>query len=566
MHSAIRRLLLVELVCLAAYLVVVFVWAAFSIPALDLVSSQVLRWILTRVFHDFGVIAPHATLLAVAIWAGMLLDEADLVAPEASIRLIKSLLVVALFVAGYEATHELLAGPGLAWQNRVAVERSLLVQDLRDRVEDYTARREFSSARQSLELLLRVDPSLEEEAERARAVIYQAEQDETARRDQEREPIPPMADAGRATGRNASELMEAARAAMDRGDYVTAHLEARRAFDLDPRNTDAWRLAEQAWELVAEGADDDRPGIQQRKREIRASMQAGRLIEAYYDLQSFVEDYPADPDIRPLSQELTQLLDRVAFFLDELESEDAGSAGPGLLVVQETADGGHELIRVASTLGQPLPRYGIQIEALEIGSDHRLVYHLEADSGRFESGQIVLRGIHRDDESRMQNPRYLSGEREDALFPVLELRVSLVNLVAVSRGQNRPGELNGFDLYRFVTGAPEASTYVPGMQIDLFRRLVAPISVVFSSLLVFAVSFRLRRRSDASFGLRGVFSVTVVLPLLAAGVFSVVEYGQTLLVALMILVAGTTVAVLVAVITQIALVALGLVLAIRATA
>lgn len=566
MHSAIRRLLLVELIALAAYLVVVFVWAAFSIPALDLVSSQVLRWIVTRVFQDFGVVVPHATLLAVAIWAGMLIDEADLVGPEAGLNLVKSLLVVVLFVAGYEATHELLTGPGLAWQNRVAVERSLLVQDLRDRIEDYTARREFSSARQSVELLLRVDPSLEEEAARARVVINEAERAESNRRDQEQQTVSPVQNAGRATGRNASQLMEAAREAMDRGDYVTAHLEARRAFDLDPRNTSAWRLAERAWELVAEGADDDRPEIQQRKRGIRAAMQADRLIEAYYDLQRFAEDFPTDPDIPPLSRELAELLERKAFFLDELESADAGSAGPGLLVVQQTAEGGHELIRVGSTLGQPLPRYGIGIEALEIDADHQLVYHLQVDSGQFDSSQIILRGIHRDDESLVQNPRYLSGEREEALFPVLGLRVSLVNLVAVSRGQNRLGELNGFDLYRFVTASPETATFVPGMQIELFRRLVAPISVVFSSLLVFAISFRLRRRSDASFGLRGVFSVTIVLPLLVAGIFSVFEYVQTLLAALIILVAGATVAALVTVTVQIVLVALGLVLAIRAVA
>ncbi|TVQ27839.1 MAG: hypothetical protein EA383_01795, partial [Spirochaetaceae bacterium] len=175
MHSPLRRFLLILSLTLVSYLVGVFVWAAFSIPALDLISSQVVRWLATRVIGDFGALVPHATLLAVAIWAGLLLERADLAAPDSGLHLIKGLLIIALVVSGFHVTHELLIGPGLTLQNRVAVERSRLVGDLRERIEDYTARREFAAAREAVEMLVRVDPSLRVEADRARGFIAGAE-------------------------------------------------------------------------------------------------------------------------------------------------------------------------------------------------------------------------------------------------------------------------------------------------------------------------------------------------------------------------------------------------------
>lgn len=565
MHSSLKRLLLILSLTLASYLVGVFVWVAFSIPALDLVSSQVMRWLTTRVMGDFSGLVPHATLLAVAIWAGLLLHDADFAAPDSGLSVVKGLLIIALVVAGLQATHELLIGPGLLWQNRVAVERSRLIGDLRDRIEDHTARRDFASAREAVEALVRVDPSIVSEADRARAVIAAAERDERERQESEQQMA--MTDAGdrRSGPRNAVQFLQAAQEAFDRSDYVTAHLEARRAFDLDPRSTQARRLAEEAWNRIAAGSpsDDDRPELQERKRRVRQAMQSERYLDAYYLLQGIAVDFPEDPDVPPLLGTIAEELEKRVFFLDALESVSSGSTGPGILFVQETPRGGHEIIRVGATVGRPVPSYGVGLEALEMDSTNQLVYHLQADSVRFHSSEILLRGIHRTDETRIQSARYLAGEREEPLLHTLGLHVSLVNLVAVARGQNSLSELNGFDLYRFVRSAPETATFQPGMQIELFRRLTSPISVIFSFFVLFALAYRLRRRGESGLGFGGIVSVAF-LPLLVAALIAFVEYMQTLFAVSFVLLMGVTLAAVALLVVQMTLVAAALLLAIRA--
>lgn len=564
MHSPLRRFLLILSLTLVSYLVGVFVWAAFSIPALDLISSQVVRWLATRVIGDFGALVPHATLLAVAIWAGLLLERADLAAPDSGLHLIKGLLIIALVVSGFHVTHELLIGPGLTLQNRVAVERSRLVGDLRERIEDYTARREFAAAREAVEMLVRVDPSLRVEADRARGFIAGAERDERDRLDSEERTAVSGAGERRTTSRNAAQLLQAAREAYDRSDYVTAHLEARRAFDLDTRNIQAWRLAEEAWDRVAAGSlsDDDRPDLQLRKRRVQQAMRAELYLDAYYRLQAIAVDYPDDPDIVPLMREIVAELEKRVFFLDALDSVPPGSNGPGILFVQETPGGGHELVRVAATIGRPVPAFGVGLEALEIGPENQLVYHLQADSVRFQTSEILLRGIHQTDESRIQSARYLAGQREDALAHTLGLHVSLVNLVAIARGQNSLSELNGFDLYRFVTSAPETATFQPGMQIELLRRLTTPFSLLFSFFVLFALAFRMRRKGESGLGPGGIVSVAF-LPLLVAALFALVEYGQALFAVILVLQMGVSLAAVVLLFLQAVFVAIALFIGIR---
>ncbi len=568
MNSPTRRMIFMLAISLSAYLVFVFGWAAFHIPALDLVPSQVFRWVLTRVLNDFGRIIPQAVVLAIAVWASLLLDETDLRETEAGLRIVKTVLVVALVVSGYQATHALLIGPGLEWQNRAAVERSRLVQDLRTRIQDYTGRREFADARQAVELLARVDPGLEAEVRAARAFITAAEREERERQEQETLPGEQSVHARRTpSGRTAVQFMQAARLAMEREDYVTAHLEARRAFDMDPRNMAAWRLAEEAWSRIASGDFDEEEltGVQRSKRSVQMLMQASRYVEAYYELQAFAAEHPDDPDLLPLREVLAERLDGISFFLDELQSLDAGPAGPGLLFVQESDSGGHELIRIGATVGQPIPRFAIGVEALSLGSDHQLVYHLQTDSARFHSSSLILRGLHRDDESLIQQPRYIVGSRDEALQPLLGLRVPLVQLVAVSRGQNTPLELNGFDLYRLVTANPDTARFVPGMQIELFRRMVSPVTVTFVSLVMFALAYRLRRRGGSSLGIRGILSVAI-LPALIVGIFALIEQAQVSIAAMLILVSGALGAALILGFIQVVLVAVGIVFAIRAVA
>ncbi|TVQ28521.1 MAG: hypothetical protein EA383_00300, partial [Spirochaetaceae bacterium] len=309
-------------------------------------------------------------------------------------------------------------------------------------------------------------------------------------------------------------------------------------------------------------SDDDRPDLQLRKRRVQQAMRAELYLDAYYRLQAIAVDYPDDPDIVPLMREIVAELEKRVFFLDALDSVPPGSNGPGILFVQETPGGGHELVRVAATIGRPVPAFGVGLEALEIGPENQLVYHLQADSVRFQTSAILLRGIHQTDESRIQSARYLAGQREDALAHTLGLHVSLVNLVAIARGQNSLSELNGFDLYRFVTSAPETATFQPGMQIELLRRLTTPFSLLFSFFVLFALAFRMRRKGESGLGPGGIVSVAF-LPLLVAALFALVEYGQALFAVILVLQMGVSLAAVVLLFLQAVFVAIALFIGIR---
>ncbi|HUI69506.1 MAG TPA: hypothetical protein VL354_03225, partial [Spirochaetia bacterium] len=171
-----------------------------------------------------------------------------------------------------------------------------LARELKTQSEAAEQRRDYRASLELANRYLVIDPGNRDMRDRKVALASLAARQAA--------PPPPPVPAGEGAGNlDAQALVEKAQYYFDRQDWFSAHYYAQKASLLDPRRTDALRLAAQAAEKLSDatmlGAGRDVQGTElfQQKRDAYLLLSGGDYLGAYYAFSKLAQQYPQDKDV-----------------------------------------------------------------------------------------------------------------------------------------------------------------------------------------------------------------------------------------------------------------------------
>ncbi|MFW5995333.1 MAG: hypothetical protein ACOCRN_04400 [Spirochaetia bacterium] len=526
MGSTVRNMLIVFLASLSLFALAAFVISFLEVPALDLLTQLYWNWVWANTAEWAMALFPAAAAFAVVIGVGVVIDPLELAREGRRQALVKFLISFALFAGIVHVVFVLALLP----EARAARERVLsateVVRHHRDRFDTHLDNGAFSRARRSAESIAMIVPALDEETGERLSLVAEAVErtEETSTLEESTEET----EAGRRTAQSATEAFERAREAMEQGDWFTAHLYARRAYNLDPRLTSARSLAEEAWSMIESNIrGDERTELFERKRSGLRALTEDRPVEAYYLFRDLADEHPDDEDVQRYLSEAQDALSDQAFFLRDVGELTGVPGENNVIFTQESDLYRYEILQFDRLIGEPAVRYALGVEAVGLDDDGQVAYHLRAPVGSFVNGSLSVRALHPDNRAESVDAQYLEGSRPRGMESLIPLETGITQLQRVALAQSDVRRMNGMDLLR-IYGDSSVSEFVRrSAEQELFRRLLAPFSVVLLVLLGGATGFAGRSRyADnpplLSFLLLPVLGVSAVLA------FDLLQYLQTI--------------------------------------
>ena len=290
---------------------------------------------------------------------------------------------------------------------------------------------------------------------------------------------------------NAQALMEKAQYYFDRQDWYSAHYYAQSASSLDPRRTDALRLAAQAWDRIT--------GLTQAEKDVRTSdllkaktrayqmLIAGDVLGAYYEFGRLRADNPADQDIATYLAESARKLAATAFFVDDARRMETLPGTQAILFLNGGTGGAREAVYIGKMVELPGGEaYYYDIEAVRYDAAGAVQWHFSAPFGRREGGSILLHSVGRNDVQQQYLPVYLQGSRPAAERNVLALRPSVEELRSLSIGRDALAVMGLPELWRMRTDLAAFGLPRTALNVDMTMKMLMPF--VFLVLSIFSVS------------------------------------------------------------------------------
>ncbi len=493
MKSVLSRLLVVALISLALFGTATFIISMLQVPALDLLGALYWNWVFSTAAEHLMNLFPVAIVFSVLVSVSLFVDHFHVVRSTGRLALLRTIGAVALTAGLVHAVLVLSIVPIAGEAGNEAMAATAAVEHHRQRFDAQLNAGRFALARTHVETIARIVPELEDEVEERLSRLRDAEERtaEGAGGDPTDRPTPRR----RPRGQTASDSLNRAREAFDEGDWFTAHLYARRAFDVDPRLSEARTLAENAWDEIERAArESDRTRLFERKRAGLRALTEGRPIEAYYLFRDLSDEHPGDPDVARYLSEAQQAVSEIAFFVEDVE-DLAGLPGQSdVIYMQESDEYRYELIHFDRLVGAPAVRLVIGVEAIGIHESGQPAYRFRAPVGRFIDGNLSVRALDPDEAGAGSDAEYLYGSRPEGMESVIPLETSTTQLLRVSLAQSAPTRLNALDLFRILDDTAIGLFVRESAEQELMSRLLAPFTAFISVVLGACVAFRGRSR------------------------------------------------------------------------
>ncbi len=528
MGSLLQRAGIVLVVSYVMFAAVALIVSLLEVPALELLGELYWSWVFRNTAIRALEFFPAATVFGLLVLVGLILGDLKIVTESYRLAFLRALLVVAVAAAALQGVFSLALTPAMRRGAGEQLAVTSTVRHYRERFATNMREHNFALARRNAENIALAMPSLSHETEEMLSDLREAQ--EAAAEDvlEEDDPEAGAPSVARPGGRTAAQRYDRARTAMEQGDWFTAHLYGRQAFDLDPRLSSARELAEDAWNEIERSArDDDRTERFERKREGLRALTDGRSIEAYYLFRELREQYPDDHDVRRYLSEAQEQASEIAFFVEDVD-EIAGLPGENdVIYVQKGGDYDFEIIHFDRLIGAPAARYAVGVRAVGLDDDG-IAYSLRAPLGAFVEGVLAVRGLDPDDPTGGFDAEYVSGSRPESLHSIIPLHVSSAQLLRSSRAQRHLKELNAIDLLRLFDDSRTAGFVRESVQQEIVRRLASVFTVVVVSVAAAAIA--LARRS--LYADRPPIFALLLLPLPAVAAYLAVEiwaYAQDIL-------------------------------------
>ncbi|TVR32602.1 MAG: LptF/LptG family permease [Spirochaetaceae bacterium] len=506
-RAAVIVLAIVYLVAFGAMLI----YSMFMFPGRIVLPVLRTGWILWNGVALFIEVLPTAHLSAVlllySLFAGF--GPGVRLADRALVRALKGPLVLFTVITMLFAVAVGIIQPYAAARRDSYVYQSEFARALLSQAQQFERAGEYERAAVDYALYLNIDAENTEvraQLDEARAMADAREIEAQPDRDTV------FLRAARREAPDATQLVNRAAAAIGEQDFFTAHYYARLALALDSGREEARRILANANEgmrafgqTLQEAAQQERYERKRHAYWLLSDEQGQSLIQAYYAFADLRADYPDDRDIElyyPLALEAIQ---RVSFFLHEIERAEAFPArhnltfrnGPG---AEEPANAVQEFVHIDRMILASGGRYALGIEAVQYGADGEIIYHLRADYGKIEqrdsqdggtSSFLNMRAVDRQQRT-VSEPHYLSGARDESVAHVLEIRSPVSRLELLAAADNGLSSAAVPDLLQKARIYPDFGFAVEPVHVELGMRFLLPFSLLIFSLFGIALGIRWR--------------------------------------------------------------------------
>jgi tetratricopeptide (TPR) repeat protein len=363
---------------------------------------------------------------------------------------------------------------------------------------------------------------------------------------------------------DAQALVERARYYFDRQDWFSAHYYARKANLLDPRRTDALRLAAEASEKLDEAAtpghDKDVEGasVFEQKRLAYLLLSAGDYVQAYYSFVKLAALYPRDRDVVTYLQKASEEVGKVSFFLDEAQRVEPLPGPERILFLNRLNPDGMEAVAISRMVRAREGTYFLGIEAVRYDAGGRVAWHFSAPYGKLENGTILMRCIDRKNPAVQFVPLYLQGARSAQERNILAVQPSEDEMQLLSTARDALADAGPVELWRMRDSVGSLGLSRGSITVELVMKLVMPFAFLILSLFALSFGWAFRLRSPGRLSGLSVVLIPLV-PLVLSVLTLLYVYAHRVVLGFAVLAFGFSTALIVGAVLQFVLLAAALV-------
>ncbi|MGA2763529.1 MAG: hypothetical protein ABSG17_09215 [Spirochaetia bacterium] len=306
---------------------------------------------------------------------------------------------------------------------------------------------------------------------------------------------PPQETGSQALG--AEKLVELARTAFDRRDWFSAHYYAQKANLLDPRRTDALRIAADASQKIAEEAlpQGEQGGqLYEQKREAYLLLTGGNYLQAYYSFLKLAALHPKDKDIATYLDRAEEEVGRVSFFLDEARQVEPLPGTERILFLNDVSPDATVAVAIGRMVRAREGTYFLDIEAVRYDAAGRVAWHFTAPYGKLENGTIIMQCIDRANPGVRFVPVYLQGVRPAQERAILAVSPSDDDMQYLSADRAALGDAGPVELWRMRDRMGSFGLSRGDLTVELMMKLVMPFAFLILSLLALSFGWAFRAR------------------------------------------------------------------------
>ena len=482
-----------------------FAYALLTFSATQFLPSMRWEYALKRgfvLFMDY-LIPVHAAAVAVgASLAGVAQARREPgVAPEPFNKLVSSTLVTFLVLtAGYTVLYEGLY-PGARRGLSDMQYRSSLARQYMSQADAALKKGDYRASLDAVDRYLAINPSDKETTDKRLEL--------SARAARQSAPAPGPSVAGLETispDTSAQKLVEKAQYYSERQDWFSAHYYAQSASALDPRRTDALRLAAQAAEklgAIIESEKDAKSALLFRQKKGAYDLLiGGNVVAAYYRFLELQKENPGDSDIATYLGIASDKVAKTTFFLDDARKMETLPGTQNILFLNGTEKDATEAVYIGKMVEQAQgDAYFYDIEAVRYDAAGSVTWHFGAPFGRREGGSILMNCVDRTDTRVRFLPRYVQGTRAPAEMNLLALRPTVEQMRSLSLGRDALAVLGLAELWRMRGDLGSFGLSRETLTVDMAMKMLMPC--VFLILSIFSLSlgwaFRARYFGRLSF-------------------------------------------------------------------
>jgi len=547
MNDAARKLIASSVICYVVGFLTLLLVSVLSFSLERTLSVFFWDWVFARTWSDFIRLLPVAQAWAVLLTYAWAIPMARTDTGAVSFTLFTGSIVVVL------VTGLLFAVVFLVWHPR-AVSRveeveytSALAQTLYESANEAEINQDYQTAEIELSQYLSLvgeDPDVQAQLQR---VLNRLEfrREAGAEVDGSRGGIPQDA--------TVDSLLDRAQAALQREDYSTAHYMATLARSLAPTSDSAARIAAESLDRLEqlelnfeEGRELD---LFRQKQRAKGLLTRDEPIQAYYLLAGLEEEYPRDTDVRRYLQIAQEQVEAQAVFRDEVEQ---ALSLPGVLdivfVNRRTADR-TELVSIGKLVETPSGIFAQQVEAIEFTNSGRPTYRVRSNYARFIDGHFVFTILDRGAGGQIIDPVISVGSATRQNPGLLELSPAAAELSTIADLSRNPESASLTGLLQGSELLDRYGILTTPLQVELFQRLLSPVTFVVLSLFCVGLGWRFRSKYLHMPPLL-TLAVVPVLPLVLVPLHQLILYGERVVLSAVLLSAGFSLAIVLLILVQ----------------
>ena len=540
-----------------------FAYALLTFSATQFLPSMRWEYALKRgfvLFMDY-LIPVHAAAVAVgASLAGVAqARRAPGTAPEPFNKLVSSTLVTFLVLtAGYTVLYEGLY-PGARRGLSDMQYRSSLARQYMSQADAALKKGDYRASLDAVDRYLAIDPSNKETADKRLEL--------SARAARQSAPAAGPAVAGLAAmspDASAQALVDKAKFYSGREDWFSAHYYAQAASALDPRRTDALRLAAQASEKlgsILQSTKDAKSALLFRqKKDAYDLLIGGNVVAAYYRFLELKKDNPDDSDITTYFGIASDKVAQTTFFLDDARKMETLPGTQNILFLNGVQKDATEAVYIGKMVEQAQgDAYFYDIEAVRYDAAGAVTWHFGAPYGRREGDSILMNCVDKTDSRVRYLPSYAQGTRTPAETNLLALRPTVEQMRSLSLGRDALAVLGLPELWRMRGDLSSFGLSRETLTVDMAMKMLMPCVFLILSIFSLSLGWAFRARYFGRLSLTAVILMPLI-PLVLSVLSLLYVHAHRVIIGFTVLAFGFTAALVVLAALQVVLLVVALIM------